>query len=286
MWLPRMLVAAGLVSGLAAPGALGQKQQIILLQRDVALLQDELRRANESSAEKLAQVEAMLAESSRMQERLAEAQASIEVSLEQLSKALDEPLRATSARLDVLEEQFGRVRVVVSEIGATADRVHDDVRDIKTHLTSVQFPMTDAEGEDADQSAVNASEAIYEGGRRDYQRGEIDLARAQFLDYLSLYPNHTKADEVQFYLAETYYAAADYEEAVHQYDQVYKRHPLSPIVPDALYKQALSYEHLRRREEAIEVLGSVVSRFPNSSVAGLAHSELNRLESSKPSPAP
>ena len=278
------LASALLCLGALAPGAVGQKQQYIQLQRDIALLHDELRQVQQSNSERMAGLEALLRQSTEKQDRLLAGQAVIERELDALDEALTEPVRVASAKVDSLGDQFSALRAAVEEIGTSIERIHADVRDMKTHLTTLPAPMEGEGGIAPDVTDVNASEAIFEGGLSDYQRGNIEAAKGQFLDYLALYPSHSKAPDAQFYLADTYYSSADYEEAVRQFDQVYKRYPLSALAPDSLYKKGMAYLKLRDRNEAIKEFQSVIDRFPNSNAAPLALSELNSLKSSKPSP--
>ena len=280
----KLVAIALLCAGAVVPTASGQKQLILQLQRDLALMHDELRQTREVTASQLAALEARLQESAEKQDRLLAVQGDLERRLRSLDSALTDPVRSTSAQVSSLTEQFSALRAAVEEIGSTVDRIHDDARDIKTHLTTAPISMDGEEGAETDISAVNASEAIFEGGLTDYLRGEIKDARGQFLDSLALYPTHPRAAEAQFYLAETYYADADYEEAIRQYEQVYERHPLSSLAPDSLYKQGMAYEQLRDRDAAIKLYEQLMRRFPESNVSGLARSQLNSLESSKPSP--
>lgn len=284
-WRGRAALAVALCLGAAAPGAWAQKQLLIQLQRDVALLHEDLRTMRESNAEQVAGLESALRDTADRQAQLLAAQGEIEGQLARLEESLGEPARSTAAQVSSLTEQFAALRAAVQEIGDVVDSVHDDARDIKTHLTNLQPAAPEnEEGAEVDISAVQASEAIFEGGLTDYLRGEIQAARAQFLDLLALYPTNAKAAEAQFYLAETYYADADYEEAIEQYERVYERHPLSSLAPDSLYKQGMAYEKLRDREAALKVYELLLRRFPDSSVAALARSQLNSLHSSKPSP--
>ncbi len=281
----RSLAIVALCGAALLPAAHAQRKELIQIQRDMALLQDILRQNERAGSERLAGLEALIKQSAEKQDKLSAGQAVIERNLAALDDALTEPQRSTTAKVDSLTEQFGALRATVEEMGAAVERLQADVRDIKTHLTTLPPPIEGEEGEEGQASAVQASEAIFEGGLGDYLRGNLDNARGQFMDYLALYPTHSKAGEAQYYLAETYYSAADYEEAARQFDQVYKRYPLSPMAPDSLYKMGMSLKNLRtRNDEAIRAFESVIERFPDSDVTRLAVPELNSLRNTKPSP--
>ena len=281
----RSLAIVALCGAALLPAAHAQRKELIQIQRDMALLQDILRQNERAGSERLAGLEALIKQSAEKQDKLSAGQAVIERNLAALDDALTESQRSTTAKVDSLTEQFGALRATVEEMGAAVERLQADVRDIKTHLTTLPPPIEGEEGEEGQASAVQASEAIFEGGLGDYLRGNLDNARGQFMDYLALYPTHSKAGESQYYLAETYYSAADYEEAARQFDQVYKRYPLSPMAPDSLYKMGMSLKNLRtRNDEAIRAFESVIERFPDSDVTRLAVPELNSLRNTKPSP--
>ncbi len=266
------------------PHAVAQKKEFVQIQRDMALLQDTMRQLQQQTSDRLVALEALIKQGSDKQDKLAAGQAVIERSVAALDDALTEPQRTTSAMVDSLTDQFGSLRATVEEMGAAVEDLQADVRDIKTHLTTVPPPAEGEEGEDA--AGIGGSDAIFEGGMNDYLRGNLEPARAQFMDYLALYPTHGKAPEAQYQLAETYYSAADFEEAARQFDQVYKRYPLSKWVPDSLYKMGMSLLKLRgREEEAAKAFESVLERFAESAVAPLARAELIILQNAKPSPA-
>lgn len=277
--------AFGLLAGaLMLPGAWAQKKELLQLQRDMALLQDTLRQIEQSSSERMTELETLLKLSNEKQDKLVAGQAVIERNLAALDEALSEPQRTTSAKVDSLTTQFAGLRDTVEEMGVDLERLQADVRDIKTHLTTLPPPLEGEEGAEADPGGVNASEAIFEGGLSDYNRGNIDTARGQFQDYLALYPTQAKAGDAQYYLAETFYSSADYEEAARQFAAVYKRYPLSSVAPDAEYKRGLSLLKLGQSDESIEAFESVIQRFPDSSASNLARAELNALRNTKPSP--
>lgn len=281
----KTLVLALVAASLAVPGMKAQRKELIQLQRDMALLQDALRQLEQQNAEMRAGIEALLRQSTEKQDKLTAGQAVIERKLATLDDALTEPQRSTSAKVDSLMSQFSALRGTVEEISKQQERIQGDVRDVKTHLTTLPPPMEGAEGADTDTAGLNASETTFESAMSDYLRGSLDLARGQFQDYLALYPTHSRASEAQYYLAETYYGAADYEEAARQFDVVYKKYPLSKLAADSVYKRGMCLLMLRNEEEGAKVLQSVLDRFPQSEVAQHARTELFRLENSKPSPS-
>ena len=282
----KALALALLCGTFLVPATVGQnqKQQIIQLQRDMALVQDSLRQFDTKLSDRLAGLEALIKQDIEKQDKLSAGLTVIERALSSLDNALIEPQRTTTAKVDSLTEQFSGLRAMVEEMGASLERLYGDVRDIKTHLTTLPPPAEGEEGSESDVAEVNASESIFESGLADYNRGNIESARTLFQDYLALYPTHARAAEAQLFLAETYFAAAEYEEGAKQFAEVYSKYPLSKQASDALYKQGMCLLELRSLNEAVEVFDSVTERFPGTTAAELARGELNRLLNTKPAP--
>ena len=285
MTVKSIISATVLCVALLVPGANAQRKELQQIQRDLLQLQETLRQQEQANSERMAALEALLRQGTEKQDKLNTGQGVLERKLSDLDNDLTEPLRATGAKVDSLADQFSDLRGIVEEMNLTAERIALDVKDIKTHLAELPPPMIGGDGEGDSESDINTSEAIFEGGMDDYMRGNIESARGQFMDYLALYPSHSKAGEAQYYLAETYYSAADYEEAARQFEQVFRRYPLSPLAPDALYKQGMAFLRMRDRDGAQKVFEDVIKRFPSKSVAQHARGELNALLNAKPSPA-
>ena len=285
MSLKSIISATVLCATLFVPSATPQGKEHREILRRIGILEDQLRRQEQAASERMAALEALLRQSTEKQDKLSTGQTVLERKLSELDTELTEPLRATGAKVDSLADQFSDLRGSVEEINLSSERIALDVKDIKTHLAELPPPMVGAEGEGDSESDINTSEAIFEGGMDDYMRGNIETARGQFMDYLALYPSHAKAGDAQYYLAETYYSAADYEEAARQFEQVFRRHPLNPLAPDALYKQGMAYLKMRNRDAAKKAFEDVIKRFPDKSVAQHARGELNTLLNAKPSPA-
>ena len=120
----------------------------------------------------------------------------------------------------------------------------------------------------------------------DFHRGNYELSKVQFSDYLRDYSRTLRAVEAQYYLGAIAYSEEDYLEAVRNFDLVMERYQVATITPDAQYKKALSLMKLNRLDEAGSELRSLVERFPNSTVAPNAEAQLEELQSFTDKPSP
>jgi outer membrane protein assembly factor BamD len=58
------------------------------------------------------------------------------------------------------------------------------------------------------------------------------------------FPGSANADQIQFYLAESYYGRKEYMLAAYEYENMLKNYPLSSLIPQTRYKLGLSYYQL------------------------------------------
>ena len=269
------------------PAAFAQKRELTQLQRDMALLQDSMRQLDRQNSERLAGLEALLKQNLEKQDKLNAALVVIERNISKQGDSLIGPMNSTAAKVDALADRFDRLRSVSEETNAMAERLQQEVDDIKTHLTTLPPPAFE-EGEEggvSDGGAVGASEAIYEGGMSDYLRGNLEVARSQFRDYLDLYPEHSRAAEAQYFIGQTYYAAGNYDEAAKSFDLVLEKYPDGDLVlADAHYKKGMALKNLNRGDDAVKEFQAVLERFPYSSIAPNAEAQLAELAEAKPSP--
>jgi tol-pal system protein YbgF len=103
-------------------------------------------------------------------------------------------------------------------------------------------------------------------------------SRAVFQKVFDADPSGDLADNALFWIGETYYAAADYTNAMTFYRRVSEEFGDQNKAPDALFKLALAHEKTGDLMLARQTLQSVISRYPYSSTASSARAELNRIK--------
>ena len=106
-----------------------------------------------------------------------------------------------------------------------------------------------------------------------------DMAAASFKEFLAAFPDSELVDNAQYWLAESYYASNNFEQALSDFQVVIDDHPRSSKVPDALLKMGLSNYNLQRWDEARLTLTRVQQEYAETTAARLAGQYLNRMES-------
>jgi tol-pal system protein YbgF len=106
-----------------------------------------------------------------------------------------------------------------------------------------------------------------------------DMAASAFKEFLVAFPDSELVDNAQYWLAESYYASGDYEQALRDFQAVIDQYPRSSKVPDALLKMGLCNYSLRRWDAARETLTRVQLDYAETTAARLAGQYLGRMDS-------
>lgn len=106
------------------------------------------------------------------------------------------------------------------------------------------------------------------------RRGSTSAARAGFTDFLAQYPQHERAGDAQYYVAETLERDGKPIDAEAAYLAVYTRFPRSEKSPTAMFKRAALLRSQAKPDRAREVLELLVKTYPRSDEADLARERL------------
>lgn len=109
--------------------------------------------------------------------------------------------------------------------------------------------------------------------------GRYEQASQAFSEFLVEYPNGEYSDNAQYWLAEAYYVNRKFEPALQHFETLVATHPNSQKLTHALLKIGYIHDEQGRREDAQRVLNELITRFPQSTAAGLARKRLQRIQS-------
>ena len=110
-----------------------------------------------------------------------------------------------------------------------------------------------------------------------FGRGKFDDARRTFQQVFDQDPTGDLADNSLFWIGETYYATGKFSDAMKYYKRVTVEFAEQNKAPDALFKIALAFEKTSDLGMAKQTLDEVIRRYPYSSAAASAKSELKRI---------
>ena len=274
-WVAALAISVGSV--------LAQKKEVIQLQRDMAILQEQVRqmgRQMDGLGERMAVLENLLKQNLDTANKMNQAVALIERSIAKQADAVVAPVTLISNRVESLSSQFGALRDAVEEQSSRLGKIQQQVEDINNHLTAL--PPSGGGDEGGIASAGSSASTLYDSAMIDNSRGNWELARDQFKQYLELYPNSVRTAEAQYYLGDISYNQKNYPEAVRHFDTVLERYAAGHISPDAQYKKGLALIELNKPRDAIRELESLIENYPNSNVAALAKERVAGLKGGAP----
>ena len=268
------------------PGwAQSTKDHILELKRDVALLSSALSESDRATGERVAALEALLKQNFEAVNRLNQAVAVIERSVNKQGDQIIAPVTTTAAKVDALSSQFGGLRDAVEESNSMVTRLQREVDDIKNALTTLPPPGACAPGETGVGGDAVVDDGLFTQAVSDFNRGNYDLAKAQFSDFLQYSGTSARAPEAQYFLGAIAYNQGDFQEAVGQFDLVLERYPVGVISADAQFKKGMALSRLGQNDAAAAEFQKVIDLFPNSSVAPNAEGMLAEIRGGgKPSP--
>ncbi|HEY0671904.1 MAG TPA: tol-pal system protein YbgF [Longimicrobiales bacterium] len=182
-----------------------------------------------------------------------------------------ELIRSTRAQLSNQIRQLNDVVISLQQLlGQTQQRITE----LRERAEQAQAPPVQPT-----QPAGNAQDAdeLYRTGATKLQEKSATAARMAFEQFLTQFPQHERAPDAQFGLAETFALEGEQADAVTQFVKVAEAYPASPRAPEALYRAGQISEERERRSEARTYYQRVVQRYGSSPSARLAQQRLNRL---------
>ena len=191
-------------------------------------------------------------------------------------RMLSETLRTTRGQLSNQIRQLQDLLITVQELmGANAQTV----RQLRDQMERQQTAAAATPPVPAAQQPGSAGEAenLYSLGRTKLDEKSAAAARAAFEQFLQQYPQHERAPDAQFGLAEAMYLDEDLADAVTQFERISSAYPTSPRAPEGLYRAGQISEQRDRRTEARRFYNLVVTRYAGTPSARLAQQRLAAL---------
>jgi len=272
-------------------------REIQELQRDVGLLQEQIKALQSSQNEKLAALSASVQQAIDNSRDASKSAAVIQNSFDQNIRGLESnleskvvaPVTAVGARMDQVSNEFRNMQNSVADLTAIINKLQAQLTDLNNAVKILQAPppppppvttgatATPGAPAVAETPAMPATD-LYTNAQRDRSSGKLDLAVSEFSDYLKWYGNTDLAANAQFYIAYIHYSQADYDDALREFDLVLEKYPSdNNKIPDALYYKGMTLTRLGRRTAGAEEFKELYKRFPNHDLARQACSQLKSM---------
>jgi TolA-binding protein len=284
MKFPHAVVCVLLAMPLTVAAADKQVQE---LQRDVALMQQQLKDLQSSQDKNFAAVTELARQAieaaNRANTGVAVVTSNLEKTLESLRTTTTAPLAGINSRLNETSTEVRELHQAVADQAATLSRMQQMLNDIKELAKAAQAP---AAPPPAAASSAPASETkptisggdLYNSALSDMRGGKYDLAMQGFNDYLKWFGEEQFAPNAQFYIGTLHYQAKNYEQAVTDFDNVLEHYTRNPKTDEAmLYKGRALMNVAGRRTDGANTFKQLLRDSPKSDAAKSACDELKNL---------
>jgi tol-pal system protein YbgF len=271
------------------PFAFGANKDIQELQRDVAMLQDQVRNMQRAIDEKFASLLTVVQQTLDSVNRTNTAVAVMENrfgdAIKQQQQMVSAPVASVGQKLDQMSEDFRAVRESVLDMNARMGKLDAKMADLQNLMNTIQHPpapppsattTTTSEAPTGPPPGMQA-DSTYTNAYRDFMGGKYDLAMQEFSDYLKYFSNTQLAPNSQFYIGEIYYKKQDYDKALLAYDAVLEHWSDNNKTPDAHYMKGMALMQLGKNDAAAREFREVYSRYPDTDLAPKAKARLRDL---------
>jgi TolA-binding protein len=282
-----------LIGVLALPVASAASKEIVELQRDVALLQEQVRTLQSSQDQKIASLQTLMQQTLDTVNRLSTSLALLGNNIEANANKTTPAVAGLNGRLDQVAQSFNDLRDNVQDVSARIGKLDAAIADLKNTVNLAAHPAPPPAGAnvnpEAPQGAAQggapasgppagmSAEQSYSNAYRDYKGGQLDLALQEFQDYLHYFPTTQFAPNAQFYIGDILYRKENYDKAVAAFDAVNEKYQDNLKTSEAHYMKGLALIKMGRRDAAAKEFRVVIARSSDSELVARSKKQLQDL---------
>jgi tol-pal system protein YbgF len=251
----------------ASTPAWAVNKDMVQLQTQVQDLQDRIAKMQTSFDERMGVLQHLIEQSTDRANKVA-------TSVTDLQTTLQKQQTDSGTHTDQLSGQIQSLNDTLDELKARLGKVSKQLEDMQAAQQSIAVQQTQQQ-----QQAASAPppDVLYNNALRDYQAGKNDLAAQEFGDYVKFYPNTDLAGNSYFYLAELQFRAANYPQAVTNYDQVLQNFPSGTKAAAAQLKKGFALIEMGQKDDGVQELRHLIQRYPKTNEAVQARERLKKL---------
>lgn len=278
-----------------APFSFGASKEIVELQRDVAMLQDQVRNLQRALDEKFATMQTLVQQTlesvNRTNTSVAVMQSGFADAMKRTQESVGLPVANVGQKLDQMSEDFRAVRESVLDMNTRMGKLDAKMADLQNLINTMKAQPAPPPPQPGQTGGIGTPEAtapsgppaglqaetLYTNAYRDYTTGKYDLAIQEFGDYLKYFPTLTFAPNAQFYIADIYYRRKDYTNAIPAFDAVLEHFSDNSKTADAHYMKGVCLMEMGRNDAAAREFRDVYARYADTEVAAKAKARLKEM---------
>ena len=252
------VLAAALLSTTPAAHALFGDDEA---RRAILELRGRVQQHQDESDQRLARIEAQLAEAMERLEQTSRMQLDDQAQFEQLRQEIAK-LRGQ------LEVQTNEVAIIRRQLGEQLATVDNRIK------------RSEPVGVEIDGRAANVDpeeKRSFEAALAQFRSGDFKTALNSFRQFQDQFPDSQYAPASWFWIGSSQFALKDYKGAISSHETLVSRFPDNSRVPDALLNIGYAQAESGDRNGARQTLQSLIQRHPQSPAAQLARDRLASL---------
>lgn len=253
----------------------GQKRQIQELQRDMALLQDEVRTVNEKLSNLTVLVEQTLDRVNNTNTTVTVLDGSLKESLKEQQKQMAVPIVGLSNKVDRMSDQFRFVRESVADLSSRVEKLQTQLSDLRNAVQIMAAPPPPPGG--GGPPVAQSAETLFNNARGDQSGGKADLALSEYQDFLKSFPNSDLAPAAQYNIGEIYYRRHEFAAARKAFDLLLEKYPENDKTADAIFMKAKCLLKVNQKRSAAREFRTLIKKYPDTGLAAKAKTELRKL---------
>lgn len=255
---------------LAIVPAYGASKEIIQLQTQVQQLQEQMATMRQAFDERMGVMKNLV-------EQNTDAANKTTAAITALQGTLQKQQGDSAGRVDQLSGQIQALNDTLDELKVRLAKVSKQLEDMQSAQQSLAASQQAAQSQAQAQAQAPPPDVLYANALRDYNGAKNDLAAQEFSDYIKFYPNTDLAGNSYFYLAELQFRAANYKQAVTNYDQVLQNFPSGTKAASAQLKKGFALIELGQTDDGVQELRHLIQRYPKTNEAIQARERLKKL---------
>jgi tol-pal system protein YbgF len=208
----------------------------------------------------------------------------LRLSLEAVQIRQDQLVEDMASKSDLRQEKayFGSRQ---DEIQNQLQTISAQLNDLSQRLTGVvqrvdemKYSNKTSQDTTSQQQPPVEMRELYDAAYRDLTKGNYDLAKAGFEEYIRQFPDTELADNALYWLGEAEYVQHNYPEALTKFQEVLQKYPDGNKVPSALFKIGLCELSLKQKPAAKAAFQELVDKYPGAPEASQAKARLKELK--------
>jgi tol-pal system protein YbgF len=179
-------------------------------------------------------------------------------------------------RLDVLSDRIARI-----EVGPVGEQAPSPVQTPPPQRQAgAPVPPPEVPAEPKPSRAIVGAQIAdnYRAALMLYGRGKLAESRKAFQQVFDADPSGELADNALYWIGETWFAAADYQNAIKFFRRVTNDYGDQNKAPDAAYKTGIALAKSGDLQLARQAFDECIKRYPYSTSAASAKQELERIK--------